>query len=70
MSTKRSTLVAGVTGIEAPLRLYVTERPDGSAMLSYRLPSHTFAPYDVPTLDAMARALDDLIAAIVAESLK
>lgn len=57
-------------GIEAPLRLYVTERPDGTATLSYRLPSHTFAPYDVPALDAMANELDDILAGIVVDSLK
>ena len=31
--------------IEAPLRLYVTEDPGGSATLSYKRPSHVFAPY-------------------------
>jgi len=31
--------------IEAPVRIYVTEEPDGHATLSYKLPSHVFAPY-------------------------
>lgn len=31
--------------IEAPIRFYVTEDPDGSATLSYKRPSHVFAPY-------------------------
>ncbi len=31
--------------IEAPIRFYVTEEPDGSATLSYKTPSHVFAPY-------------------------
>lgn len=31
--------------IEAPIRLYVTENPDGHATLSYKKPSHVFAPY-------------------------
>ena len=53
-------------GIEAPLRLYVTERPDGGARLTYRLPSHVFAPYEVPALDEMARELDAIFARIVA----
>ena len=52
-------------GVEAPLRLYVTERADGSARLSYRLPSHVFAPYAVADLDAMARQLDGIFAKIV-----
>ncbi len=53
-------------GIEAPLRLYVTENTDGSARLTYRLPSHVFAPYDVPDLNQMARELDVIFANIVA----
>ena len=32
-------------GIEAPIRLYVTEEADGTATLSYKTPSHVFAPY-------------------------
>ncbi|AZV77770.1 DUF302 domain-containing protein [Parasedimentitalea marina] len=31
--------------IEAPIRFYVTENPGGSATLSYKTPSHVFAPY-------------------------
>ncbi len=53
-------------GIEAPLRLYVTERPDGGARLTYRLPSHVFAPYEAPALDEMARELDAIFARIAA----
>ncbi|MEE8516196.1 MAG: DUF302 domain-containing protein [Alphaproteobacteria bacterium] len=51
-------------GIEAPLRLYVTERPGGLARLTYRLPSHVFAPYGVAALDAMAKDLDGIFARI------
>ncbi len=57
-------------GVEAPLRLYVTENPDGTARLSYRLPTHVFAPYDVPALNDMARELDALIEKIVAAAAK
>ncbi len=32
-------------GIEAPIRVYVTENADKTATLSYKLPSHIFAPY-------------------------
>ena len=53
-------------GIEAPLRLYVTERSDGTATLTYRLPSHVFAPYGVSELDAMAKELDIIVGGIVA----
>lgn len=31
--------------IEAPIRLYVTENEDGTATLSYKMPSTVFAPY-------------------------
>jgi uncharacterized protein (DUF302 family) len=33
------------SGIEAPIRMYVTENTDGTATLSYRTPSAVFAPY-------------------------
>lgn len=42
----RRMLAASVAaGIEAPIRLYVTENADGTATLSYKTPSHVFAPY-------------------------
>ena len=55
-------------GVEAPLRLYLTENPDGTAKLSYRLPSHVFAPYEVPALNEMAKELDEVIEAIIAKA--
>ncbi|MFB9150140.1 DUF302 domain-containing protein [Roseovarius ramblicola] len=48
-------------GIEAPIRLYVTEDADGTATLSYRTPSHVFAPYadeGGAVLRALAEELD------------
>jgi len=57
-------------GIEAPLRLYVTERPNGLARLTYRLPSGVFAPYRVAALDAMAGELDKILARIVADAMR
>ena len=57
-------------GIEAPLRLYITERANGNARLTYRLPSHVFAAYDVAALDALAGELDGIVEAIVAQALK
>jgi len=53
--------------IEAPVRLYVTENPDGTATLSYKRPSHVFRPYAAeagPDLMALALELDDVFAAI------
>ncbi|MDA8363933.1 MAG: DUF302 domain-containing protein [Gammaproteobacteria bacterium] len=55
-------------GIEAPLRLYVTEEPDGTASVTYRRPSAVFAPYGSPKLDAMAAELDPIFAKIVSDA--
>lgn len=55
-------------GIEAPLRLYVTENADGTATLSYRVPSVLFAPYRNAEVDRIARELDALLAAIVKDA--
>lgn len=37
--------LSGAAMIEAPVRMYVTERADGGATLSWKRPSHVFAPY-------------------------
>mmetsp|Transcript_2924 Transcript_2924/g.5119 ORF Transcript_2924/g.5119 Transcript_2924/m.5119 type:complete len:164 (-) Transcript_2924:479-970(-) len=53
--------------IEAPIRMYVTENEDGSATLSYKLPSTVFAPYVEeagPDLATMAGELDSIFATI------
>lgn len=55
-------------GIEAPLRLYLTEQDDGTARLTYRLPSHVFGAYEVEALDELGRDLDEIIADIVADA--
>lgn len=55
--------------IEAPIRLYVTENADGSATLSYKLPSFVFAPYmdeAGPELAEIAAELDARFAAVAA----
>jgi hypothetical protein len=54
------------SGIEAPLVFYITANDDGTATLSYRTPSATFAPYGSAALDAMAADLDAIFAAIAA----
>ena len=56
-------------GIEAPVRLYVTEHPNGKARLTYRLPSHLFGAYKVPALDKMGKELDAIFARIVKQAL-
>lgn len=55
-------------GIEAPLRIYVTENADQTATLVYRLPSAVFAPYGNPKLDAMARELDPIFEKIASDA--
>ena len=55
-------------GIEAPLRLYVTENADGTASLSYRTPSAVFAPYHSGQLDQMAKELDPIFERIVRDA--
>lgn len=53
--------------IEAPIRFYVTEEPDGTGTLSYKTPSHVFAPYldeGGAELADLAKALDQRFAVI------
>lgn len=53
--------------IEAPIRFYVTEEPDGTATLSYKTPSFVFAPYldeGGAALGALAKDLDTRFASI------
>lgn len=57
--------------IEAPIRMYVTENADGTATLSYKLPSTVFAPYmdeAGPDLIRLAGELDAIFAAISAQA--
>ncbi|MEV8466521.1 DUF302 domain-containing protein [Fluviibacterium sp. DFM31] len=58
--------------IEAPIRVYVTEEPDGTALLSYKTPSHVFAPYldeGGTDLAAAAAELDALFAGVAEQAL-
>lgn len=58
-------------GIEAPIRLYVTENPDGTATLSWKTASHVFAPYmedGGAELKALAGELDAVFEAIAAKA--
>ncbi len=54
-------------GIEAPLRLYLTEGADGTATISYELPSFVFRPYFADggeALERLATELDTILARI------
>lgn len=55
-------------GIEAPIRIYVTEAADGKTSVTYRTPSAVFAPYGNAQVDAMARELDPVFDKIVREA--
>jgi uncharacterized protein (DUF302 family) len=55
-------------GIEAPVRLYVTENADGTASLAYRRASALFAPYRTPALDGLAGELDAVFERIVRDA--
>lgn len=53
--------------IEAPIRFYITENSDGTATLSYKTPSHVFAPYlseGGERLASLAAELDEKFATI------
>ncbi|WP_171102272.1 DUF302 domain-containing protein [Ruegeria sp. HKCCD7255] len=59
--------------IEAPIRFYVTENPDGSANLSYKTPSFVFAPYVFEggaPLQEIARELDKTFQNIAEDAVK
>lgn len=56
-------------GIEAPIRVYVSEGSDGTVTITYRTPSSIFAPYRSAELDVLARELDPVFAAIVGDAL-
>ena len=55
-------------GIEAPLRVYITENADGTANLTYRAPSAVFAPYRNRALDEIAKELDVVFQNIVRDA--
>ncbi len=57
--------------IEAPIRFYVTEQADGTAMLSYKKPSFVFGPYfeeGGEELVKLSEGLDEKFAAIADEA--
>ena len=57
-------------GIEAPIRFYVTENPDGTATLSYKTPTAVFSPYfaEAADLRALAQELDGIFEKIAGEA--
>lgn len=60
-------------GIEAPIRVYITENSDGTATLSYKKPSTVFAPYmkeGGAKLQKLAESLDGLFASLARQATK
>ncbi len=60
-------------GVEAPIRFYVVEDPDGGATLAWKTPSFVFAPYmeeGGEALGALASELDGVFAAIAKRALQ
>lgn len=55
-------------GIQAPIRFYITENDDGTASLTYQMPSSVFAPYGSADLDTMAQEMDEIWKKIVDET--
>lgn len=59
-------------GIEAPLRFYLTERPQGGSNLTYKIPTEVFRPYfeeGGKDLKNMAAELDEMLAKIAAAAI-
>lgn len=59
--------------IEAPIRIYITEKPDGTGFLSYKTPSFVFGPYmgeGGAEMQAAAAELDGVFKAIADQALR
>ncbi len=59
-------------GIEAPIRVYITENQNGTATVSYKKPSFVFAPYmdeGGDDLKALAAELDTVFDALVKDAI-
>jgi uncharacterized protein (DUF302 family) len=58
-----------LSGMEAPIRLYVTATADRKAAITYRTPTSIFALYDNPKLDDLAAELDQIFAKIIDDAI-
>lgn len=57
-------------GLEMPLKIYVYERADGKAVISYYKPSGSFASYRKEPLTKAAQMMDAILEEIAAEGTK
>lgn len=55
-------------GFEAPIRMYLTGRPDGTTWISYRRPTDLFSAYENTEVTAIAEELDDVFARLIASA--
>jgi uncharacterized protein (DUF302 family) len=58
-----------LSGMEAPIRLYVTATAERKAAITYRTPTSIFALYDNPKLDDLAAELDQIFAKIIDDAI-
>ena len=58
-----------LSGMEAPIRLYVTAGANRKAAVTYRTPTSIFALYDNPKLDELAAELDQIFAKIIDDAI-
>jgi uncharacterized protein (DUF302 family) len=58
-----------LSGVETPIRLYVTVGANKKANITYRTPTSIFALYDNPRLDELAAELDQIFAKIIDDAL-
>jgi uncharacterized protein (DUF302 family) len=58
-----------LSGMETPIRLYVTAGINKKATITYRTPTSIFALYDNPKLDDLAAELDQIFAKIIDDAI-
>ena len=64
---RRMLSASTAAGIEAPIRFYVSEQDDGTAILSWKTPSFVFSPYleeGGAALETLGRELDGVFETI------
>lgn len=57
-------------GLEMPIKLYIYERADGKAVVSYYKPSGGFGSYGKESLTKVGQMMDAMLGEIVAEATK
>ena len=55
-------------GIEAPIRIYVTEKDPAKTVITWRSPSAVFSPYANPEINRLGMELDPVFEKIVRDA--